>query len=184
MYAGREVESGLLRDMLRSPLHPYTAGLLASTVHGQPPGRDLETIPGAPRDPIDGARQRGHAFWPELDIRGGDAIVPKYRYSAFIAGASDLETWLWSQGLDTMLIAVTLTNTCCDSSACDAMMLNFRTVMVADANAAMTDAEHNAWLTNFCLSFGDILDTAEIEADLVSLAPFRTPRADRITHER
>lgn len=32
----------------------------------------------------------GHAFWPELDIRAGDAIVPKYRYSAFIAGASDL----------------------------------------------------------------------------------------------
>ena len=50
MHAGRVVESGPVRGVLRSPLHPYTAGLLASTVHDQPPGRDLETIPGAPPD--------------------------------------------------------------------------------------------------------------------------------------
>ncbi|GGJ27047.1 isochorismatase family protein [Neoroseomonas lacus] len=117
----------------------------------------------------------GHAFWPELDIRDGDAIVPKHRYSAFIAGASDLEARLRAQGIDTVLIAGTLTNVCCESSARDAMMLNFRTVMVADANAAMTDAEHNASLINFYLSFGDVLDTAEIEAGLVPQAPTRAP---------
>ena len=96
-------------------------------------------------------------------------------YSAFIAGASDLEARLRAQGIDTVLIAGTLTNVCCESSARDAMMLNFRTVMVTDANAAMTDAEHNASLINFYLSFGDVLGTAEIEAGLVPAASSRAP---------
>ena len=50
MYAGRVVETGSVRDVLKAPLHPYTSGLLASTVHDQPRDRELETIPGAPPD--------------------------------------------------------------------------------------------------------------------------------------
>jgi peptide/nickel transport system ATP-binding protein len=48
MYAGRFVETGTTREIMRSPRHPYTEGLLASTVHGGLRGRLLETIPGAP----------------------------------------------------------------------------------------------------------------------------------------
>jgi len=36
--------------VLRAPAHPYTAGLLASTVHGQPRDRDINAIPGSPPD--------------------------------------------------------------------------------------------------------------------------------------
>ncbi|MBR0667141.1 ABC transporter ATP-binding protein [Roseomonas hellenica] len=50
MYAGRVVETGPVRDLLRNPQHPYTAGLLASTVHDQPRDQDLKTIPGTPPD--------------------------------------------------------------------------------------------------------------------------------------
>jgi peptide/nickel transport system ATP-binding protein len=50
MYAGRFVETGSVRDVLRSPAHPYTRGLLSSTVHGQPRGTRLQTIPGSPPD--------------------------------------------------------------------------------------------------------------------------------------
>ena len=48
MYAGEIVEQGTLRQIVRSPLHPYAKGLLASTVHGARRGERLETIPGAP----------------------------------------------------------------------------------------------------------------------------------------
>ena len=48
MYAGQIVESGALRDVVRDARHPYAQGLLASTVHGNPGGSRLETIPGAP----------------------------------------------------------------------------------------------------------------------------------------
>ncbi|MBC9207431.1 cysteine hydrolase [Roseomonas aerophila] len=110
----------------------------------------------------------GHEFWPDLDIRAEDSIVPKYRYSAFIRGASDLEAILRQRGYDTVLIAGTLTNVCCESSARDAMMLNFHTVMVSDANAALTDAEHNASLISFYSFFGDVLSTDEVEAGLLA----------------
>jgi peptide/nickel transport system ATP-binding protein len=48
MYAGQIVEQGTLRQIVRSPIHPYAKGLLASTVHGAKRGARLETIPGTP----------------------------------------------------------------------------------------------------------------------------------------
>jgi peptide/nickel transport system ATP-binding protein len=48
MYAGRFVESGTTREIMRTPRHPYTQGLLHSTVHGGLRGKLLETIPGTP----------------------------------------------------------------------------------------------------------------------------------------
>ena len=50
MYAGRIVEDGPVARCLRAPLHPYTQGLLASTVHGQGRDVDIEAIPGSPPD--------------------------------------------------------------------------------------------------------------------------------------
>lgn len=55
-----------------------------------------------------------------------------------------------------------MTNVCCESSARDAMMMNFKTIMVTDGNAATTDEEHNSSLVNFYLTFGDIMSTDEL----------------------
>ncbi len=48
MYAGQIVEQGTLKEVVRSPIHPYARGLLASTIHGAKRGERLETIPGTP----------------------------------------------------------------------------------------------------------------------------------------
>ena len=48
MYAGQIVEQGKLSQIVRTPIHPYARGLLASTVHGAKRGQRLETIPGTP----------------------------------------------------------------------------------------------------------------------------------------
>jgi peptide/nickel transport system ATP-binding protein len=48
MYAGRIVETGALRDVIKNPSHPYTRGLLHSTIHGARRGERLDAIPGAP----------------------------------------------------------------------------------------------------------------------------------------
>lgn len=108
----------------------------------------------------------GHQLWAEMDIQPEDEVVKKYRYSAFLQGSSDLPELLREQGYDTVLITGTMTNVCCDSSARDAMMLNFKSVMVSDACATSTDAEHNAALVAFYLRFGDVMGTDELITQL------------------
>ena len=108
----------------------------------------------------------GYQLWPELDVRPEDEIVDKYRYSGFLPGTSELADRLRARGFDTLLITGTVTNVCCESSARDASMLNFRTVMVSDGNAANTQAEHDASLAAFYNVFGDVMDTDMIIAAL------------------
>jgi ureidoacrylate peracid hydrolase len=108
----------------------------------------------------------GHELWPELDVRPADEVVNKYRYSGFMPGTSELPERLRARGFDTVLITGTVTNVCCESSARDANMTNFRTVMVSDGNAASTQAEHDASLTAFYNVFGDVMDTDMIIAAL------------------
>jgi ureidoacrylate peracid hydrolase len=112
---------------------------------------------------------KGHDLWPALDVRPEDEIVKKYRFSAFLPGASELAERLRARGFDTVLITGTVTNVCCESSARDAMMSNFRVVMISDGNAATTQAEHEASLTAFYLTFGDVMDTAMV-VDLLGQA--------------
>jgi ureidoacrylate peracid hydrolase len=101
----------------------------------------------------------GHELWSGLDVRPQDPIVEKNRFSAFIQGSSDLAAALRARGLDTILVTGTVTNVCCESTARDAMMLNFKTIMVTDGNAAATDEDHVASLIAFYLTFGDIMST-------------------------
>ena len=115
----------------------------------------------------------GHELWPELEVRREDEIVKKYRYSAFMPGTSDLPDRLRARGFDTLLITGTVTNVCCESSARDANMTNFRTIMVSDGNAALSQEEHDASLTAFYTTFGDVMDTDMIIAGL------RRPRSAR-----
>ena len=102
---------------------------------------------------------KGYEIFPDLKIEQTDLIVEKNRYSAFIQGSSNIEEVLRSRGLDTLLITGTVTNVCCESTARDAMMRNFKTIMITDGNAANTDEDHNAALNNFYLTFGDIMST-------------------------
>jgi ureidoacrylate peracid hydrolase len=112
------------------------------------------------------AAHEGHALWPELDTRPEDAQIVKKRYSAFIQGSSDLESYLRGRGIDTLLIGGTATHVCCESTARDAMMLNFKTVMVADVLATYDDATQNASLAAFYSNFGDVQTIDEAIASL------------------
>jgi ureidoacrylate peracid hydrolase len=116
---------------------------------------------------------RGHEIYPDLEVKLEDEVVQKYRFSAFVQGSSDLPQRLRAQGLDTVLITGTVTNVCCESSARDAMMLNFKTIMVSDANAARTDEEHNATLGSFYAIFGDVMDTTFLIERLETNASLR-----------
>ena len=97
---------------------------------------------------------------------GSDLTVTKTRYSAFIEGSSDLEARLRERAIDTVLIVGVATNVCCEATARDAMMRDFRTVMVSDANAANSDDEHDASLITFHLYFGYVQTTDQVIENL------------------
>lgn len=104
----------------------------------------------------------GFPLWSELDVKEGDEIIIKTRYSAFIQGASNLEEALRSREIETILIAGVATNVCCESTARDGMMRGFRTLMVSDGNASFTEAAHANALQGFIGTFGDVQTTDEI----------------------
>ena len=78
----------------------------------------------------------GHQLWRELDVGQQDLVLNKRRYSAFIFGSSDIDAQLRALSVDTLIIGGVLANVCCESTARDAMMLNYHVVMAADATAA------------------------------------------------
>lgn len=111
-----------------------------------------------------------HSHYSELadglQIFPNDEIVVKTRYSAFIQGSSEIERQLRRRNVETVLVAGTATNVCCDSTARDAMMLGFRTIMVSDANAAFSSEEHRVALNTFLRVFGDVQSTEQLVASL------------------
>jgi ureidoacrylate peracid hydrolase len=105
----------------------------------------------------------GHQqIWSGLNVGEGDCKIIKNRYSALIAGSSGLERLLRSLDIDTLLIAGTKTNVCCEATARDAMMLDFKVVMVSDCCAALSDDEHRAALENIIQQFGDVMTGDEV----------------------
>jgi len=99
----------------------------------------------------------GHALWAGLDVQPEDLKVRKRRFGAFAPGASDLHAILQERGVDTLIITGTASQVCCESTARDAMMLNYKVFFVADGNATFTDQEHNATLSAMAYTFCDVI---------------------------
>jgi ureidoacrylate peracid hydrolase len=109
----------------------------------------------------------GFALYPKLEPLPTDLRAKKIKFSAFISGSSDIESKLKSRGIESVLVAGTLTNVCCESTARDAMMLDYRVVMVSDCNATLSDETHANSLNNFVVYFGDVMTTDETLSRLV-----------------
>jgi len=120
--------------------------------------------------PQKGARHRdelsegahGHALYSGLDAVPSDVFAWKTRFSPFVSGTSNLESMLRARHVRNLIVVGTATNMCCESAARDAMMLDYRVIMVADACAARYDEDHMAGLTSFYQSFGDVRTTDEV----------------------
>lgn len=104
---------------------------------------------------------KGFELYPDLDARTDDVWIKKVSYSAFGPNSSDIDARLRAGGIDTVLIAGTLTNVCCETTARDAMLADYKTVMLSDGNATLTDEEHAAALNTFMMFFGDVMTTGE-----------------------
>jgi ureidoacrylate peracid hydrolase len=101
----------------------------------------------------------GHDLWAGLDVLPEDLKVWKRRFGAFAPGASDLHDVLKDHGIDTLIITGTASQVCCESTARDAMMMNYKVFFIADGNATFNDEEHNATLSAMAHTFCDVIDT-------------------------
>ncbi len=99
---------------------------------------------------------------PLLDVDDQDLCVEKSTTSAFFPDGSSLTFELDDRGIGTVLLVGTVANVCVESSARDASTLGYRTILVADAVSAVTDADLNATLHTIYRSFGDVRPTDEI----------------------
>ncbi|HLI13946.1 MAG TPA: isochorismatase family cysteine hydrolase [Alphaproteobacteria bacterium] len=112
------------------------------------------------------AGHEGHAIWPLLERRPDDPVVSKNRFSAFCGSNGALEALLRRHGIDTVLVVGTVTNICCESTAREASFRDFKTIMVADANAGRSSADNLATFSSFILAFGDVMTADEVIARL------------------
>jgi ureidoacrylate peracid hydrolase len=105
-----------------------------------------------------------HALYGALDVRPEDGRMAKLRFSLFARNPADPEAALRASGVDTVIVAGTATNMCCESTVRDAMMRDFKTFMPFDAVAAPREDAHLAGLRSVMQGFADVRGVDDIIA--------------------
>lgn len=103
---------------------------------------------------------------PKLHVETDDIILNKPRFGAF--HGTDLELILRSRGIDTVIITGIATNVCCETTAREANVRDFRVFFLNDATATggigdLTAAEvQRATCATLGLLFAEVLTTDEM----------------------
>jgi ureidoacrylate peracid hydrolase len=106
----------------------------------------------------------GAEFYEPVKPAEGDILVKKFRYSGFYG--TQLENLLRALGRDTIAIAGVATNVCCDSTARDGAMRDFKVLFLSDCNASFTTEEQTATLNNFDKHFGVVMNSKTLMTKL------------------
>ena len=106
----------------------------------------------------------GAEFYEPVKPTERDLVVKKFRYSGFYG--TQLENLLRALGRDTIAITGVATNVCCDSTARDGAMRDFKVLFLSDCNASFSAEEQDATLKNFDKHFGVVLDSKTLMTKL------------------
>ena len=99
-------------------------------------------------------------FIPEMTIDAKDKVVSKKRYSSFFE--TDLDTTLQSRGIKDLIISGVMTNLCCETTARDAFMRDYRVFFLIDGTATGRSELHLATLKNLGFGFAYLLTCDEL----------------------
>ncbi len=99
-------------------------------------------------------------FLPEIKIEPKDTVLPKKRYSAFFE--TGLETTLRSKGIQDLIISGVMTNLCCETTARDAFMRDYRVFFLIDGTATGRSELHLATLKNLGFGFAYLITCKEL----------------------
>ena len=90
----------------------------------------------------------------------GDTVIPKYRYSGFVA--TYLDQFLRSKGVKTLILTGVATNVCIESTARDGFMRDYFVVVPSDMTEG-TCVEAKKWsLSNIDTYFGQVVDSESL----------------------
>jgi len=99
-------------------------------------------------------------FLPEMKIESRDRILPKKRYSAFFE--TDLDQILRSRGIQDLIVSGVMTNLCCETTARDAFMRDYRVFFLIDGTATGRSELHLATLKNLGFGFAYLITCDEL----------------------
>lgn len=99
-------------------------------------------------------------FLPEITIGPKDVVLPKKRYSAFFE--TDLDRVLQSKDIQDLIISGVMTNLCCETTARDAFMRDYRVFFLIDGTATRRSDLHLATLKNLGFGFAYLLTCEEL----------------------
>lgn len=102
----------------------------------------------------------GSDEWKLLDVlspKAKDTILDKNRYSAFFE--TGLTGILENLKIEDLIITGVLTNCCCETTARDGFVRDYRIFFISDATAATNEELHLASLKNLAYGFAHILNT-------------------------
>ena len=97
----------------------------------------------------------GARLLPELGVRPKDTVIKKDRYSAFYK--TDLEDMLREKNIKDLIIGGVMTNLCCETTARDAFVRDFRVFFLADGTSTATADFHLATLKNLSYGFATLM---------------------------
>ena len=96
------------------------------------------------------ARGRGGRFRPQLAPAPGDTVASEHETSFGFTG-TDFDDRLRGRGIEDMVLAGALSNTCVEATGRSALDLGFRVTFLSDAVTAQTWRDHRAALANYPL---------------------------------
>jgi len=99
-------------------------------------------------------------FLPEMKTETKDVVIAKKRYSAFFG--TDLDKILRSRGIQDLAISGVMTNLCCETTARDAFMRDYRVFFLIDGTATRKSELHLATLKNLGFGFAYPLTCDEL----------------------
>ena len=91
---------------------------------------------------------------PELKVRKEDQIIPKKTYSAF--HETSLEEKLRSLKVTDLVIGGVMTNLCCETTARNAFIRNFRVFFLADGTSTINEDFQLVTLKNLAYGFATL----------------------------
>jgi len=96
----------------------------------------------------------------DLHIREEDSIILKSTYSAF--HKTNLEEKLKDKGITDLVIGGAMTNLCCETTARDAFVRDYRVFFLADGTSTVSEDFHLATLKNAAYGFATLIGSDQL----------------------